>query len=147
MNPTRVCLIEDYADNRMLITAVLEHAGIEVLPAADGVALDALLVAGGEPDLFLIDLSLPGEDGVSILTRLRRQPQWAHRPMLALTAHAMVGDAERGLAAGFDGYLTKPIDVTTFVRTLARFLPAAGTDETTAGPAGDAAVGAAGGRG
>jgi CheY-like chemotaxis protein len=122
VNPTRVCLIEDHADIRLLITAVLEHAGMEVLPAADGVALDALLLAGGEPDLFLIDLTLPGESGVGILTRLRRHPHWARRPMLALTAHATVGDAERGLAAGFDGYLTKPIDVTTFARTLARFL-------------------------
>ncbi len=135
MSRARICLIEDYADIRLLVTAVLEHAGFEVLPASDAVALDALLLAGGEPDLFLIDLTLPGESGVAILTRLRRQPRWAHRPMLALTAHAMLGDAARGLAAGFDGYLTKPIDVTTFAGTLARFLLPQDRAEPAAGRA------------
>jgi two-component system, cell cycle response regulator DivK len=125
VRPARVCVIDDYADNRVLITAVLENAGMEVLTAEDGVALDALLLSGADPDLFLIDLSLPGEDGTSILARLRREPRWAQRPMLALTAHAMAGDADRGLDAGFDAYVTKPIDVTAFVGTVAQFLPSA----------------------
>jgi CheY-like chemotaxis protein len=106
-----ICLVEDYPDSRVLIAAVLQSAGMEVSVAEDGTALNQLLQSGVEPDLFLLDLSLPGEDGVTILHRLRDDPRWKGRPILALTAHAMAGDAERGLALGFDGYLTKPIDV------------------------------------
>jgi two-component system alkaline phosphatase synthesis response regulator PhoP len=106
-----ICVVEDYADSRVLITTVLSNAGMEVVTAEDGQALDGLLAAGHEPCLFLIDLSLPGEDGLSILRRLRAQDRFSATPMVALTAHAMAGDAERGRSAGFDDYFTKPIDI------------------------------------
>lgn len=113
MSQPLICVVEDYADSRVLITAVLSHAGMEVITAEDGSALDAVLESGSAPWLFLIDLSLPGEDGASIVRRLRTQERFKATPMVALTAHAMAGDAERGRAAGFDDYLTKPIDIAT----------------------------------
>ena len=125
-----ICLVEDYPDSRVLIAAVLQSAGMEVSVAEDGTALDQLLQGGVEPDLFLLDLSLPGEDGVTILHRLRDDPRWEGRPILALTAHAMAGDAERGLALGFDGYLTKPIDVGNLSAIIRGYLQ---HDEGTAG--------------
>jgi CheY-like chemotaxis protein len=121
-----ICVIEDYPDSRVLITAVLSHAGMEVITAEDGSALDVLLAAGHEPRLFLIDLSLPGEDGISILRRLRLEERFRRTPIVALTAHAMEGDAERGRAAGFDDYLTKPVDIATLPARVSAFLtPAA----------------------
>lgn len=125
MNRPLVCVIEDYADSRVLITAVLSNAGMDVVTAGDGAELDALLAAGRQPRLFLIDLSLPGEDGTSILRRLRSDARFTDTPMIALTAHAMAGDAERGRAAGFDDYITKPIDINALPRTVGNFITAA----------------------
>ena len=117
-----VCVVEDYPDSRVLITAVLTKAGMDVITAGSGSELDLLLRSGREPRLFLIDLSLPGEDGTSILRRLRLQTRFRQTPMIALTAHAMAGDAERGRAAGFDDYITKPIDVATLPVLLSGFI-------------------------
>jgi two-component system alkaline phosphatase synthesis response regulator PhoP len=122
MSRPLICVVEDYADSRVLITTVLSRAGMDVITAEDGRALDALLEAGHEPCLFLIDLSLPGEDGISILRRLRSQDRFKGTPMVALTAHAMAGDAERGRAAGFDDYVTKPIDIATLPTRVGAFL-------------------------
>lgn len=108
-----VCVVDDIADNRVLVTAVLERAGMGVVTARDGVELDALLEGGVAPDIFLIDLVLPGESGESIHARLRSDERWRSCPMLAYTAKAMAGAAARGLALGFDGYLVKPIDIYT----------------------------------
>jgi CheY-like chemotaxis protein len=120
-----ICVIEDYADSRVLITTVLTRAGMDVVTAEDGRALDALLTDGQTPSLFLIDLSLPGENGTSILRRLRLNLRFTGTPMVALTAHAMAGDAERGLAAGFDDYVTKPIDIAALPSRLRALLTAA----------------------
>jgi two-component system cell cycle response regulator DivK len=122
MTPPLVCVVEDYPDSRVLITAVLSKAGMNVITAGSGSELDALLSDGREPKLFLIDLSLPGEDGTSILSRLRLRAQFRDTPMIALTAHAMAGDADRGLAAGFDDYITKPIDVATLPALVGGYL-------------------------
>jgi CheY-like chemotaxis protein len=98
---------------------------MEVVTAGSGSELDVLLAHGREPKLFLIDLSLPGEDGTSILSRLRREVKYRDTPMIALTANAMAGDAERGRAARFDEYITKPVDVATLAAVLSGFLQAA----------------------
>ena len=74
-------------------------------------------VRAERPDLILLDIQLPGEDGFALLARLRASGE-PLPPIVALTAHAMAGDRERAIAAGFDGYLTKPIDVATFAQTL-----------------------------
>jgi len=117
-----VCLVEDYADNRVLVTALLDSAGMEVEAVEDGAGLTRLLEGGAEPDLFLLDLSLPGEDGATLMRRLKSDERWRERPVVALTAHAMEGDAEKALAQGFDGYITKPIDIASFAATVKRYL-------------------------
>jgi CheY-like chemotaxis protein len=117
-----ICVVDDSQDNRALMTAVLERAGMAVVVAEDGRGLNQLLAVGTDPDLFILDLALPGESGIDILQRLRGDPRWRRTPVLACTAHAMVGDAERGLAVGFDAYLTKPVDITTLVSVVTRFL-------------------------
>ena len=113
-----VCVVEDYADNRVLVAALLNSAGIEVTAAEDGEALTRILADGAEPDLFLLDLSLPGEDGASLMRRLKSDPKWAEKPVVALTAHAMEGDEEKAMGQGFDGYITKPIDIASFAATV-----------------------------
>jgi two-component system cell cycle response regulator DivK len=117
-----VLVVEDYADNRVLVRALLDAAGIEVEAVEDGAALDRALAGGAEPDLFLLDLSLPGEDGPSLMRRLKSHERWSSCPVVALTAHAMDGDAEKALGQGFDGYITKPIDIATFAATVSSFL-------------------------
>jgi CheY-like chemotaxis protein len=103
-----------------LCRAVLAARGHVVTGLAGGEAL--LDVARTErPDAILLDIQLPGEDGFALLARLRasglRLP-----PVIALTAHAMTGDRERALTAGFDAYLTKPIDVASFAQTIETYV-------------------------
>lgn len=103
----RIAIVEDNPDNRMLAVALLEGAY-----ACDEyeTGFDALTgMATQVPDLVLLDISLPGLDGVETLKRLRAAERLARLPVIALTAHAMAGDRERFLAEGFDDYVTKPI--------------------------------------
>lgn len=103
----RIVVIEDNADNRLLLQALLEGL-YELTEFENGV--DALAgMRSAPPDLVLLDISLPGMDGKEILTRIRADERLAPLPVIALTAHAMSGDRERFLAAGFDDYITKPI--------------------------------------
>lgn len=102
-----IALVEDNADNRLLVRAILEDR-FDLLDYETG----AEALAGfhtAVPDLVLLDISLPGMDGVEILGHLRSDARLARVPVIALTAHAMAGDREKYLAAGFDGYVTKPI--------------------------------------
>jgi len=109
-----VLVVEDNAQNLELVEFLLEEAGIAVRSAGD--ADEALATLAGElPDLVLMDMQLPGTDGLVLVDRLRHNPRTAHLPMVALTAHAMRGDRERFLAGGCDGYIAKPIDTTQFV--------------------------------
>lgn len=117
----RIAVVEDNPDNRLLVYAILEdrysvleyESGVEALP---GILADA-------PDLVLLDISLPGMDGTDVLARLRADPRTAKLPMVALTAHAMAGDREKYLAAGFDDYISKPIvDEEDLLDTIARLL-------------------------
>jgi CheY-like chemotaxis protein len=105
-----VLVVEDNALNLKLVRDVLTHAGYRVLEAGDaerGIAL----ARAERPDLILMDVQLPGIDGVDALGRLRADPATASIPVAALTALAMREDRERFLAAGFDGYLEKPVSV------------------------------------
>jgi two-component system cell cycle response regulator DivK len=105
-----VLVVEDNERNLKLVRAVLEHAGFAVRAA--GSAEDALVDAVAHPpDLVLMDLQLPGQDGVAGLMSLRAHPVTSDVPVVALTALAMPEDRERVRAAGFDGYWEKPISV------------------------------------
>lgn len=104
---SRLALVEDNPDNRLLVQAILgDH--YEVVEFEDGQTAVAG-VKDAKADLVLLDISLPGMDGVEVLAHLRRDPRTAALPVVALTAHAMAGDRARYLAAGFDDYVTKPI--------------------------------------
>lgn len=116
----RIALVEDNADNRLLVQAVLGDQ-FQVTEYEDGAAALAGMAAD-PPDLVLLDISLPGMDGTEVLSHLRRDPALGRLPVVALTAHAMSGDRERFLGAGFDAYLSKPIvdfdALTTLVESL-----------------------------
>ena len=104
---TTIAVVEDNADNRLLLHAILggEYDIVEYENGTD--ALAGLHVA--RPDVVLLDISLPGMDGNEILDRIRADDGLRTLPVIALTAHAMAGDREKYLAAGFDDYVTKPI--------------------------------------
>lgn len=118
---TRILLVEDVEDNRELARLLLENQGLEVVEAHNGA--EAVAIAGQHPfALILMDLSLPGMDGWEAARQIRANPQTAHIPIVALTAHAMAGDRERVLNNGFDGYIPKPLDVSDFPRQIAAYL-------------------------
>lgn len=117
----RVLYIEDNPQNMRLVRKILVHAGYNVLEAENG--LDGLTVAEQErPDVILMDINLPDIDGLEATSRLKRNPQISHIPVIALTANAMVGDRERSLAAGCDAYLPKPVARQDLLDMVARFL-------------------------
>ncbi len=116
-----ILVVEDVEDNRELVRLLLEADDHVVLEAHNG--REALAQAATrQPDLILMDLSLPELDGWEAFRLLRADPATAAIPVVALTAHAMAGDRERVAAAGFDGYLAKPIVVATFGTAVAAFL-------------------------
>ena len=118
----KILIVEDNPDNLKLFRAVLAARGHHVVGLPGG---DALLdtMRAETPQLVLLDISLPGEDGFQLLARLHETlPKDERPPVVALTAHADSGDQEKARAAGFDGYLTKPIDVRTFASTVEAFI-------------------------
>ena len=116
-----ILVVEDNEANQMLARAVLEMEGFEVEVA--GSAPEALEVLGVRtPDLILMDIQLPGQDGLSFTRQLKLDPRYARIPVVALTAHAMQGDRELGLRAGCAGYIAKPIDTHTFAAAVGQFL-------------------------
>ncbi len=113
-----VLIVEDNAKSMKLLRDVLVATGYGTLEATTGE--DAVSLAlSHTPALILMDVQLPGIDGVEALVRLRRDARTETIPVLALTAQAMHGDRERFLEAGFDGYLSKPMDVAELLRTVA----------------------------
>jgi CheY-like chemotaxis protein len=120
MTIKRVLIVEDNPLNMELVTDLLESAGWHVFQAQTGG--EALRLAETcSPDLVLMDLSLPGMDGLTATKRLRANPATRHLPIIALTAHAMKEDEPTALQAGCDGYLTKPLNTRTLVAELATF--------------------------
>ena len=110
----KILYVEDDLANKTLVRKLLLAAGFKVVEASDG--LSGIQAAKDErPDLILMDMSMPGLDGYEATTRIKAIDELRHIPVIAVTAHAMKGDRERSLAAGCDGYITKPIDFNTFV--------------------------------
>jgi two-component system cell cycle response regulator DivK len=108
-----VLIIDDNERNRRLAREVLQAAGLRTIEAASGGAGIAL-AAERRPDVILLDLELPDMDGTDVARALREDARTAGIPVVALSARPYVGDRERLLAHGFDGYLEKPIDVSEF---------------------------------
>ncbi|MDQ2696850.1 MAG: response regulator, partial [Pseudomonadota bacterium] len=119
----RILIIEDNATNLDLMAYLLTAFGHRVLTARDGE--EGLAAARREaPQLIVCDVHMPRMDGYAVARRLKSHPALHAIPLVAVTALAMVGDRDRILAAGFDGYITKPIDPETFVRDVTAFLAA-----------------------
>ena len=117
----KILLIEDNEMNRDMLSRRLVKRGYEVVIALDG--REGVDKARAEsPALVLMDMSLPVLDGWEATRELRADPATRSIPVIALTAHAMAGDEERAMEAGFDGYITKPIDVRTFPDAIAKVL-------------------------
>jgi len=116
-----ILLIEDNPQNRYMITFLLEQHGHEVTQAESGL-LGLELAARIRPDLILLDIQLPGMDGHAVAHTLKSDPQLKLIPIVAVTSYAMVGDREKSLAAGAEGYIEKPINPATFVAEVERFL-------------------------
>ena len=120
MTGQQILVVEDNERNMRLFCDVLQASGYRTLEATTGESAVELALEH-RPDLVLMDIQLPDIDGVEALARLRADEQSASLPVLALTAQAMEGDRERFLAAGFDGYLSKPVDIAEFVATVKRY--------------------------
>jgi two-component system, cell cycle response regulator DivK len=115
-----ILIVDDNEMNLELVRDLLQVTGYRTLEAgnaADGIALAVTY----RPDLILMDVQLPDADGVAALGRLRAAPEVSLTTVVALTAFAMHGDRERLLAAGFDGYLSKPIEIQAFLRQVQQF--------------------------
>jgi two-component system cell cycle response regulator DivK len=117
----KILVVDDDARNLRLAVTALEQAGHEVLSAEGGAEGIAAALAHA-PDLVLMDVQMPGMDGIAALHRLRAEPRTAALKVVALTALAMKGDAGRLLAEGFDGYLEKPIRYKEFLAKVAALL-------------------------
>lgn len=118
---SKILVVEDNDDNRALVVKVLTRQGYDVSEAVSGE--QALAVAATErPALVLMDLDLVGMGGLEVTRRLKADASLRHIPVVALTAYAMVGDREKALDAGCDGYLSKPVDVRRLPEQVASFL-------------------------
>jgi CheY-like chemotaxis protein len=118
----RILVIEDNPTNLQLIVYLLQAFGHTPLEATDG-ETGLELVRRETPDLVLCDIHLPGIDGFAVAQALKAVPAYSAMPLVAVTALAMVGDRDRILSAGFDGYITKPITPETFIGQVEAFLP------------------------
>ena len=122
--PTRILVIEDKTTNLELMCYLLKAFGYVPLTAADGEA-GVEMVRRESPDLVICDIYLPKMDGYQVAQNLKSTPTCCEIPIIAVTALAMVGDHDKILKAGFDGYITKPINPATFISQLEAFLPPA----------------------
>jgi CheY-like chemotaxis protein len=121
----RILVVEDNDMNMQLVEFLLEEGGFDIVKAASGEeALEITRSEHGAPDLILMDIHLPGMDGLSVVRAMKTDDRTRRVPILALTAHAMRGDKDRFLEAGCDGYISKPIDVKTFISSIEQYLGA-----------------------
>ncbi|MCA9797259.1 MAG: response regulator, partial [Candidatus Eremiobacteraeota bacterium] len=118
----RILVVEDNVFNLELVTDLLEAAGHQVVGASNGPS-GIELARRDVPQLILMDLSLPGMDGLTAARELHSDPSTRSIPVVVVTAHAMKGDAEKVREAGCAGYISKPIDTRSFVAMVERYLP------------------------
>ncbi len=117
----RILYVEDNFQNKRLVRKMLAARGYEVIEAEDGLT-GVEMALRERPDLILMDISLPGIDGVEATQRIKGLEGTQHIPVIALTANAMRGDRERFLAAGCDDYLSKPISMSELLEMLHKYL-------------------------
>ncbi len=124
MAARKILVVEDNDMNMQLVEFLLEEGGYEIVKATSGEEALAITrdTGGSQPDLILMDIHLPGMDGLSVVRSMKEDARTNRIPILALTAHAMRGDKDRFLEAGCDGYISKPIDVKTFIASLESYL-------------------------
>ena len=124
MNDRTILVVEDNDMNMQLVEYLLEEGGYAIVKATSGEEAISITRRGGEgrPDLILMDIHLPDMDGLSVVRAMKSDARTARIPILALTAHAMRGDKDRFLEAGCDGYISKPIDVKTFLKSIEQYL-------------------------
>jgi CheY-like chemotaxis protein len=115
----RILIADDNAVSRELLRHILKDACDEIVEASEG-RETLQKVADARPDLVLLDLEMPRLDGYAVLRRLREDPRLAATRVVAVTARAMQGDREQAVAAGFDGYITKPINAVEVRRCVER---------------------------
>jgi CheY-like chemotaxis protein len=121
MSAAKILVVEDNPMNMELAVDLLKLRGHEVLSATTG--QEALKIAERESlDLILMDVQLPGMDGLAVTRKLKENPETSHIPVVALTAHAMKGDEERMLSHGCAGYIAKPIDTRKFPKAVEEFI-------------------------
>ncbi|MBL0727510.1 response regulator [Piscinibacter sp. HJYY11] len=121
MNEPRVLIVDDNPINLELASLVLKTSGFEVA-TADGAQSALRALAQRRPDVLLLDIQMPHVDGLALLGQLRADASMAGLVVVAFTAYAMKGDRERLLAAGCDGYISKPIEVANFAAQVRSFL-------------------------
>ena len=124
MSTQLILVVEDNETNQMLTVAVLERDGYRVLVAGNTEEARHHLEAE-TPQLILMDVQLPGEDGLAFTRQLKRNPATRPIPVVAMTAHAMQGDAELAMKAGCSGYIAKPIDTRALAEQVRRYLAVA----------------------
>lgn len=108
--PKKILVVDDNQDSRELVVKILKKMGYQMIEAADGE--EALEKAIAEnPDIILMDISIPKIDGYEVTRRLKSQVKFKDIPIIALTAHAMKGDREKAIEAGCEGYISKPINI------------------------------------
>ncbi len=135
-----ILVVEDNVDNRILIKDVLDSLDYNVIEAVDGIEGVAQALQH-KPSLILMDLSLPRKDGWEATKEIKAHPETTAIPIIALTAHAMVGDRERALEAGCDDYLSKPINLLELNKKIQQYVNTSTADEQL--PPADRASGAA----
>ena len=124
MTTPRILIVDDNELNVEMASFLLSKAGLEVAAAPDAHGAFEQVEAFG-PDLILMDMQLPGFDGMALTQQLRSRPWPKAMAIVAFTAYAMMGDKEKFLAVGCDGYIAKPINVATFADEVRAFLPGA----------------------
>ena len=121
MESQKILLVEDNAVNRRLAGFLLRSQGYQVSEATSAQEAFAML-KNDSPNLIVMDIQLPGMDGLEITKTLKQDPALANIPVIAVTSYAMKGDREKALAAGCSGYVTKPIDKTIFLAEISQHL-------------------------
>jgi two-component system cell cycle response regulator DivK len=119
--PRKILVVEDNLDSRELVVKILKNRGYQIIEAEDGE--DALEKAISErPHLILMDISIPKIDGYEVTKRLKSLEDFKNVPIVALTAHAMKGDREKFISIGFEGYISKPINIHEFPEQVRAYL-------------------------